>query len=113
MRADKISAGANLPKNSGSKPPEGAHGPDPYFNDIPDIAYEGPDSDNPFAFRYYNPEQVVLGKTMAEWCRFAVCYWHTFRGAGADPFGPGTMVRPWEGPVDDVDNAVKRAEVGV
>ena len=48
---------------------------------------------------------------MSEWCRFAVCYWHTFRGEGADPFGPGTMVRPWESGKDDVDNALKRAEV--
>ena len=40
--------------------------------------------------------QVVLGKSMAEWCRFAVCYWHTFRYTGADPFGPGTMTRVWE-----------------
>ena len=61
-----------------------------YFDSIPTISYEGPDSDNPFAFRYYNPDEVILGKSMSDWLRFAVCYWHTFRGVASDPFGPGT-----------------------
>jgi len=83
----------------------------PYFDHIPDIVYEGPESDNPFAYKYYEPGLEVLGKTMEEWMRVAVCYWHTFRGTGADPFGPGTMVRPWEDGSDSLDMALKRTEV--
>ena len=58
-----------------------------YFPEVKAIKYEGPDSRNPLAFRHYNPKQKVLGKTMAEHLRFAVCYWHTFKSAGADMFG--------------------------
>ena len=82
-----------------------------WFKQIPDIAYEGPDSDNPFAYKFYNPSEKILGKTMEDWLRFAVCYWHTFRGNGADPFGPGTIERPWEDGSDSLDMAVKRADV--
>ena len=57
---------------------------------------EGPKSKNPLAFRHYNENEVVEGKSMKEHLRFAVAYWHTFRGTGSDPFGPGTMLRPWE-----------------
>ncbi|HOV33784.1 MAG TPA: xylose isomerase [Candidatus Hydrogenedens sp.] len=57
------------------------------------IAYEGPDSKNPLAFKYYNPKEKVLGKTMAQHLRFAVCYWHTFRGTGVDMFGSQTLFR--------------------
>lgn len=60
------------------------------------IAYEGRDSDNPLAFRFYDANRVVAGKTMSEHLRFAVCYWHTFCGTGGDPFGPGTKVFPWD-----------------
>ena len=70
-----------------------------YFSDVDKIKYEGRDSKNPFAFKHYNPEEVVLGKTMEEHMRFAVAYWHTFASDGAkgqDPFGEKTMVRPWE-----------------
>ena len=74
-----------------------------YFDKIPDISYEGPDSTNPFAYRYYDPEFKVGGKTLADWCRFAVCYWHTFRGNGSDPFGPGSLERPWEDGTDSVE----------
>ncbi len=59
------------------------------------IRYEGPDSDNPLAFRWYDAERVVAGKTMAEHLRFAVCYWHSFAWDGADIFGRGTLDRPW------------------
>ncbi len=69
----------------------------PYFPDVPDrIPFEGPDSTNPLAYRHYNPAELVEGKSMADHLRFAVCYWHTFRGTGSDPFGPGCAVRPWE-----------------
>ena len=78
------------------------------FPDIPKIEYEGPDSDNPLAFRWYNPDEVVEGKSMKEHLRFSVVYWHTFRGTGADPFGAGTMVRPWDDGSDSVENAQHR-----
>lgn len=64
-----------------------------YFPGVTKVKYEGPDSKNPLSFKHYNPKQKVLGKTMAEHLRFAVCYWHTFKGTGADPFGPGTILR--------------------
>ncbi|MBN2446619.1 MAG: xylose isomerase [Phycisphaerae bacterium] len=66
-----------------------------YFPGITKIAYEGPDSRNPLAFKHYNADEEVAGKTMAEHLRFAVCYWHTFKGLGGDPFGPGTILREY------------------
>jgi xylose isomerase len=81
------------------------------FPEIQKISYEGPDSKNPLAFRWYNPDEVVEGKTMKEHFRFSVVYWHTFRGTGSDPFGPGTMLRPWEDGTDSVANAQNRAQV--
>lgn len=84
----------------------------PYFPEVPNkIEYEGPQSQNPLAFRYYNPEEKVEGTPMRDLLRFSVAYWHTFRNPLADPFGPGTAARPWEGKVDDVENAKKRVEV--
>jgi xylose isomerase len=83
----------------------------PAFPDIQTIRYEGPASKNPLAFRWYDASEVVEGKTMKDHFRFSVVYWHTFRGTGADPFGPGTMVRPWEDGSDSVENAVRRARV--
>lgn len=68
-----------------------------YFEAIPPIAYEGPESDNPLAFRHYDADKVVLGKRMEDHLRFAVCYWHSFCGTGSDPFGPGVFERPWFG----------------
>ena len=81
------------------------------FPEISKIRYEGPQSKNPLAFHYYNPDEIVEGKAMKDHFRFSVAYWHTFRGAGADPFGPGTAVRPWEAPVDSVENAINRVHV--
>ena len=66
-----------------------------YFPAVKKIKYEGADSKNTLAFKHYNPAEKIMGKTMAEHLRFAVCYWHTFKGLGADPFGPGTMVRDY------------------
>jgi xylose isomerase len=67
-----------------------------FFPDIPEqIPFEGPESKNPLAFKYYNPGQVVGQKTMAEHLRFSVAYWHTFKASGMDPFGAPTFVRPW------------------
>ncbi|WP_135548908.1 xylose isomerase [Paenibacillus cymbidii] len=67
-----------------------------YFANVSAVAYEGSASRNPFAFRHYNPQEVVAGKTMEEHFRFAVAYWHTFVGNGSDPFGAGTMQRGWD-----------------
>ena len=78
------------------------------FPDVSTIVYDGPDSENPLAFRHYNENELVEGRSMKEHLRFAVCYWHTFRGTGSDPFGPGTMLRPWEDGTDSVDMAIKR-----
>ena len=81
-----------------------------FFPDVNKIEYEGADSRNPLAFKHYDAAEVVEGKSMAEHLRFGVAYWHTMRGGGADPFGPGTALRPWEG-ADDVANAQNRARV--
>ncbi len=82
-----------------------------FFPDVHKIRYEGPDSRNPLSFRHYNPDEVVEGKPMREHFRFAVAYWHTFRGMGGDPFGPGCAVRPWEDGTDSLDMALKRVDV--
>jgi xylose isomerase len=68
-----------------------------YFDHIPAIRYEGPDSTNEFAFRHYNPDEVILGKRMEDHLRFAVAYWHSFAWPGGDPFGGQTFERPWFG----------------
>lgn len=60
------------------------------------IAFEGRESDNPMAFKFYDAKRLVAGKTMAEHLKFAIAYWHTFCGTGGDPFGPGTKVFPWD-----------------
>ncbi len=74
------------------------------------VQFEGPQSTNPLAFRHYNPDEKVEGKAMKDHFRFSAAFWHTMRGSGADPFGPGTMLRPWEGK-DTVANAQKRVRV--
>jgi xylose isomerase len=72
-----------------------------YFKDIEPIKFEGLESTNPLAFRYYDKNRVVMGKTMAEHLRMAVCYWHSFCWDGFDVFGAGTFNRPWHGgPID-------------
>ena len=68
----------------------------PAFPQINQIPYEGANSKNPLAFKHYNADEIVEGKTMRDHLRFAVVYWHTFRGTGSDPFGMGTMQRPWD-----------------
>jgi xylose isomerase len=83
----------------------------PAFPEISSIPFEGPQSKNPLAYRYYNPDEKVEGRTMRDHLRFSVVYWHTFRGTGADPFGPGCAVRPWEDGSDSVENAQNRARV--
>jgi xylose isomerase len=66
-----------------------------YFKGVDRIQFEGPDSDNPLAFKYYNPKQSVAGKKMKDHLRFAMSYWHTMTGGGVDPFGQATMDRPY------------------
>jgi xylose isomerase len=83
----------------------------PFFPEVSKIKFEGPDSTNALSFRHYNADEGVEGKTMKEHLRFAVAYWHTFRGTGSDPFGPGTMRRPWEDGTDSVEMAIKRVRV--
>jgi xylose isomerase len=78
------------------------------FPDVDKIQYEGPKSKNPLAFKHYNADEVVAGKSMREHLRFAVVYWHTFRGTGSDPFGAGTMIRPWDDGTQSVKNAQNR-----
>lgn len=76
-----------------------------YFKGIGKIAYEGPKSDNPLAFKWYDENRVVAGKTMKEYLRYAVCYWHTFCNTGSDPFGPGTKTFAWDAQADAVGRA--------
>lgn len=81
-----------------------------FYKGIGKIQYEGKNSDNPLAFKYYNPDQVVAGKTMKEHFRFAVAYWHTFCGQGGDPFGPGTQQFPWDQASDPMQRAKDKAD---
>ncbi len=81
------------------------------FPEISRIKYEGPSTKSMLAFRHYDADALVEGRPMRDHLRFAVSYWHTFRGTGADPFGPGTMVRPWETGGDSLDVALRRVDV--
>ncbi len=82
-----------------------------YFESIKRIRYEGPDSDNPLAFKYYNPKRRVAGKTMEQHLKFAVAYWHTLKGTGGDPFGGAVYERPWDGgdPLDQAKRTMDAA----
>jgi len=84
--------------------------PTTHFPKIKTIRYEGPQTKNALAFRYYNPDEKIEGKTLKEQMRFSIAYWHAFRGVGADPFGPGTIVRPWEKGKDPVSIAKVRMD---
>lgn len=81
------------------------------FPEISSIRFEGPSSKNPLAFKHYNPSELVESRTMKDHLRFSVVYWHTFRGTASDPFGAGTMLRPWDDGSASVENAQKRARV--
>lgn len=80
-----------------------------FFKGIPQIRYEGPDATSEFAFRHYNPDEVVAGKRMEEHLRFAIAWWHSFAWPGGDPFGGQTFERPWFG--DTLDLAKMKADV--
>ncbi len=81
-----------------------------YFNGISKIKYEGPQSDNPLAYRWYDESKVVAGKTMKEYLRFACAYWHSFCGNGADPFGEPTHLFSWNEKTDAVERAKDKAD---
>ena len=81
-----------------------------YFKGIGRIPYEGPESDNPLAFRWYNEDQKVAGKTMKQHFKFAVAYWHTLCGTGGDPFGPGTKQFPWATAKDPMERAKEKMD---
>ena len=81
------------------------------FPQVEKIKFEGPDSKNPLAFRHYNENEEVEGRTMKDHLRFSVVYWHSFRGAGADPFGPGCAERPWSLADGTADDAIGRARM--
>jgi len=81
-----------------------------YFKGINQIKYEGKESKNPLAFKWYNENQIVAGKTMKEHLRFAVAYWHSLCGTGGDPFGPGTKQFPWDGAKDIMDANKERMD---
>ena len=76
-----------------------------YFEGVGQIKYEGPESDNPLALRWYDENRVVAGKTMKDHLRFACAYWHSFNGAGTDPFGGPTHIFPWDAAADPIQRA--------
>ncbi len=81
-----------------------------YFPGIKQIQFEGPGSDNPLAFKSYDPAREIGGKTIEEHLRFSICYWHTFCGTGGDPFGPGTREHPWSGHRDAMQRSRDRVD---
>jgi xylose isomerase len=82
----------------------------PHFPGIGTIAYEGPHTENPLAFRHYDPDERIDGLSLSAHLRFSVAYWHSFRGLGGDPFGPGTIQRPWEAGKDPISTAKVRMD---
>jgi len=80
-----------------------------FFHNIPKIRYEGAGTSSEFAFRHYNPDEILMGKRMEDHLRFAVAYWHSFAWPGGDPFGGQTFARPWFG--DTMDHARQKADV--
>jgi len=76
-----------------------------YFKNIPQIKFEGVESDNPLAFRWYDENKMIAGKTMKDNLRFACAYWHSFNGNGADPFGEPTHIFPWNIKSDPIERA--------
>lgn len=81
-----------------------------YFKGIGQVKYEGPETDNPLAFRWYDPNKMVKGRSMKEWLRFACAYWHSFCGNGADPFGEPTHLHPWGEKADAIERAKDKAD---
>src|SRR4051794_35157451 len=82
-----------------------------FFSTSEKIPFEGPDTGSELAFRWYQPERLVLGKTMSEHLRFAVCYWHTLGWPGLDPFGGETFMRSWHHHTDAMAAARTKADL--
>ncbi|MCE7993970.1 MAG: xylose isomerase [Roseivirga sp.] len=83
-----------------------------YFENVGKVSFEGKESDNPLAFKYYDARKVVAGKTMEEHFRFAIAWWHTLCGTGGDPFGPGTKIFPWSQATDPIQRAKDKMDAG-
>jgi xylose isomerase len=83
-----------------------------YFPSVEKIKFEGKESKNPLAFRYYDAEKVVYGKPMKEWFKFCMAWWHTLCAEGGDPFGPGTQIHPWVGAADALQAAKDKMDAG-
>jgi len=83
-----------------------------YFPEIGKIKFEGKESKNPLAYHYYNPDQIVAGKSMKDWFKFAMAWWHTLCAEGADQFGGGTKTFPWNEGATAVEKAKKKADAG-
>ncbi len=81
-----------------------------YFPGIGKIKYDGADSKNPLAFKWYDENKVINGKTMKDYLRYAVAYWHTFCGDGGDPFGPGTKTFPWTGAAEKMEASFNKLD---
>ena len=81
-----------------------------YFKGIDTVRYDGPDSQHPLAFRWYDADKVVAGKPMKEWLRFACAYWHSFVGNGSDPFGEPTHLYPWNQHTDPIERAREKMD---
>lgn len=81
-----------------------------YFRNVPKIKFEGPESDNPLAFRWYDENKLVAGKSMKDHFRFACAYWHSFNGNGTDPFGGPTHIFPWDASADPIERAYAKAD---
>src|SRR5512142_1065917 len=84
--------------------------PQAQFFPVPAVPYEGPKSDNPLAFKHYNPGESIDGKRLRDHLRFSIAYWHSFRGAGVDMFGAATIRRPWEEGTDALSVAQVRMD---
>jgi xylose isomerase len=87
------------------------HSNSEFFPEIPYVKYEGPASDNPLSYKWYNAEEVILGKKMKDWLRFSIAFWHTFRGDGGDPFGSPTKQWRWEDGTNSLAMASKRMQI--
>ena len=81
-----------------------------FFKGVGPVKFEGLNSDNPLSYRWYDENKIVAGKSMKEWLRFAVAYWHSFVGNGADPFGEPTLIYPWNEHSDAVERAKDKAD---
>ena len=83
-----------------------------YFPGIGKIKFEGKESKNPMAFRYYDADKLIMGKKMSEWLKFAMAWWHTLCAEGSDQFGGGTKTFPWNDSANPVEAAKHKVDAG-